>query len=50
MEIIVSPYFNRADKVKYKAFVPLIIWGRTRASSHPSTVAKIRSILSRPSS
>ena len=25
MEIIVSPCFNRADKVKYKAFVPLII-------------------------
>ena len=49
-EIMVSPCFNKEEKVKYKAFVPLIICGRTRESSVPNTVAKIFSSLFLPSS
>ena len=49
-EIIVSPGFKRDENVKYNAFVPDMICGRTRESSHPSTAAKIFSSLFLPSS
>ena len=47
---MVSPCFNKAESVKYKAFVPDMICGLTKASSHPKIEAKILSNLSRPSS
>ena len=41
---------NKAERVKYNAFVPDMIWGLTKASSHPKIEAKILSSLSLPSS